>query len=156
MGRPLRRNSPAKATWPFPHFEPLSLNPDSYTSADKFSEWARSLKERPGWRLDVDGPITPAGLRGRYALDSFSLPLQAVISDTCGVQCSKSDPLGTGDALVHQDLNFDAPVLCAPGLGLVRCRRPVLAHRARRYDMPHGHATLLEQIHDHRFSAVLT
>ena len=67
----------------------------------------------------------------------------------------KSAPLTTGDALVHQDFDLDASVLGSPGLGLIRRRCSVFTHRARRYDMPNRHITLLHQESDHRFCAVL-
>ena len=64
--------------------------------------------------------------------------------------------LTTGDALVDEDFNVNPTVLGPSGLSLVRCRWSVFAHRARCNDVPNRHFTLLDQVSDHRFSAVLT
>src|SRR5271154_2520750 len=59
--------------------------------------------------------------------------------------------LASGDTLVDQDLNLNTPIFSASGLRLVRCRRPIFAHRARRNNMPHRHAALLHQVSDDCF-----
>src|SRR5579863_2614719 len=63
--------------------------------------------------------------------------------------------LDTGDALVDQYFDFNATVLGPPGLRLVRGRWSVFTHRPRRNDMAYRHATLLHQVSDHGFGAVL-
>src|ERR1700728_1027256 len=63
--------------------------------------------------------------------------------------------LATDDALVDQDFNLTPTILSPPGRGLVRGRLSVFAHRARRHDMPHRHISLLHEIGDYGFSAVL-
>src|ERR1700739_172527 len=63
--------------------------------------------------------------------------------------------LATGNALVDQNFDLNPTVLSPPGLSLVRCRWSVFAHCPRCHDMPDRHATLLNQIGDHRLRAVL-
>ena len=61
----------------------------------------------------------------------------------------------TGESLVDQNFYLNASVLGSPRFSLIRCRFSVFAHRARSHDMPDPHPALLDQISDHRFSAVL-
>jgi len=68
---------------------------------------------------------------------------------------AQSYGLASGNALVDQDSNLNPTVLGTPFGGLVRCRRLILAHRSRRRDVANWHVTLLDQITDHRFGAIL-
>ena len=64
--------------------------------------------------------------------------------------------LSGGGALMDQDPNVNPTILGSSCLRLIRRRWCVFAHRSRCNDMAHRYSTLLNQVSDYHFSAVLT
>ena len=66
----------------------------------------------------------------------------------------KGSHLAARNSFVDQDFDLKPAILGSPFFGLVRCCWLVFTDRARRYDMPHRHVTLLNQVAHYCFSAV--